>query len=816
MNDKNIANRNEFESYKIEIKRIIEEFINENKLVEAKGLIQEYESIEKNDIDLYSFKGIIEIMENNLDMAEQIFKEGLLIKDDNFDLNYNLGYLYQNKNIIDKSKIYYKRALFNIKDKNIQSLIFENLKVMGETEDLEDILRKPKFLKTSIIILTYNNFEYTRLCIESIRKYTEEGSYEIIVIDNNSTDETIEWIKNQKDLKVILNSENLGFPKGCNQGIKIAEGESILLLNNDVIVTPNWLTNLNSALWSSENVGAVGAVTNNCSYYQSIYTEYKSIEEMIEFAKDFNVSNPLKWEKRIKLVGFCMLIKKSIIKDIGLLDERFTPGNFEDDDYSIRIINEGYNLLLCNDTFIHHFGSTSFKDINNFNSILYKNSKKFEEKWGFNSSYSSFIRNDIIKYIDKRSEEDFNILEVGCACGATLLKIKNLYKNANLYGIELNENAALISKNFADIRAENIESASLSYEENYFDYIIFADVLEHLYDPWLVLKNIKRYLKDNGKIIASIPNVMHYSVIRDLINGNWTYRESGILDKTHMRFFTFNEIVDMFNRCGYFTIAHQKTTVNVSKEDKEFMNKLAEISSEEMLQQYDAYQYLIVAERLNKITNKENKEYNVNVVNRNKSDKDIEDNCSKENKCNYFIDPSCDVRGIEKIKFDNNVVIQKDCWINIAYINTEQYMIEFGEGSNIGRRSTISASNKIIFGKNVLLGPNVLISDHNHEYRDTNIPIIYQGIDSMKNCINIGDETWIGANSVIIGNVKIGKHCVIGSNSVVTKDIPDYCVAVGNPAKVIKTFDTETDTWKRVSNSRELDMILSQRYDLSN
>ena len=69
-----------------------------------------------------------------------------------------------------------------------------------------------------------------------------------------------------------LNDQNLGFPKGCNQGIDIAEGDSILLLNNDVIVTPNWLENLNSALWSSESIGAVGAVTNNCSYYQTIAT----------------------------------------------------------------------------------------------------------------------------------------------------------------------------------------------------------------------------------------------------------------------------------------------------------------------------------------------------------------------------------------------------------------------------------------------------------------------------------------------------------------------------------------------------------------
>lgn len=236
---------------------------------------------------------------------------------------------------------------------------------------------------TSIIVLTYNKLEYNKLCIESIRQYTVPDSYEIIVIDNHSTDGTVEWLQSQQDIKVILNSENAGFPVGCNQGIKAAKGNNILLLNNDTIVTPNWLTNLTKCLYSSSDIGAVGAVTNSCSNFQSIPCEYSSVEEMIRFARQVNHSNPELWEERARLVGYCMLIKTEIINEIGLFDEAFSPGNYEDDDYCLRIRKAGYRLVLCRDTFIHHFGSVSFREqANQYNSLLEVNRRKFAAKWG--------------------------------------------------------------------------------------------------------------------------------------------------------------------------------------------------------------------------------------------------------------------------------------------------------------------------------------------------------------------------------------------------------------------------------------------------
>ena len=112
--------------------------------------------------------------------------------------------------------------------------------------------------------------------------------------------------------------------------------------------------------------------------------------------------------------------------------------------------------------------------------------------------------------------------------------------------------------------------------------------------------------------------------------------------------------------------------------------------------------------------------------------------------------------------------------------------VRIGRGSEIGQRCRISIANSLEIGEKVLFSPNVYITDCDHEYRDVNVPVIDQGIVQRGQRVSIGDGSYIGINAVIVGNVKIGKHCVIGANSVVTHDIPDYSVVAGCPARVIK------------------------------
>lgn len=118
------------------------------------------------------------------------------------------------------------------------------------------------------------------------------------------------------------------------------------------------------------------------------------------------------------------------------------------------------------------------------------------------------------------------------------------------------------------------------------------------------------------------------------------------------------------------------------------------------------------------------------------------------------------------------------------------------DGVTIGHFNHIVALDYVEIGENVLTADHVFISDNNHAYQDINRPVAEQGIYSKGSTI-IGRDTWIGENTCIV-SARVGKHCVIGANSVVISDIPDYSVAVGNPAMVVKRYNAETECWEKV------------------
>jgi len=235
-------------------------------------------------------------------------------------------------------------------------------------------------MRASIIIPTFDRLDLLQACVASIREHTE-SEYEIVVVDNGSRDGTIDWCAAEK-LAFVSLPANAGFPTACNKGLRLATGDTLVLLNNDTIVTARWLDNLLAALYSSPSVGMVGPVANYCSGKQQVKYSYDSFEEFQRIAAEVNRSNPEKWTKTDRLVGFCLAFRREVMERIGLLDERFAPGHFEDDDYCLRARLENFELLICHDCLIHHEGSASFKmDAAAQRRLIERNYRLFLEKW---------------------------------------------------------------------------------------------------------------------------------------------------------------------------------------------------------------------------------------------------------------------------------------------------------------------------------------------------------------------------------------------------------------------------------------------------
>ena len=170
-------------------------------------------------------------------------------------------------------------------------------------------------------------------------------------------------------------------------------------------------------------------------------------------------------------------------------------------------------------------------------------------------SYYRSVRDEVLGYLP---DHPHTVLDVGCGEGAFGYQVKQ-GRGSEVWGIELADDPARIAAGRLDqVLCGDVAALLDQLPPAYFDAVVFNDILEHLVDPYDVLARIKRCIRPGGVVVSSIPNIRYYPTLFDLVvRKSWEYEESGILDRTHLRFFTVRSILAMYERLGYDVLRHE-------------------------------------------------------------------------------------------------------------------------------------------------------------------------------------------------------------------------------------------------------------------
>lgn len=334
---------------------------------------------------------------------------------------------------------------------------------------------------TLIVIVSYNSEFIMKECIRSIRTTLADERYKIVVVDNASTDGIAEWLKEQDDILLIQNRTNVGFAPACNQAVNATVGTEyeeydIFLLNNDTRLTENSLHNLQIGLYSADDIGAVGAISNYAGNRQQVDVLFDHVDQYLEFGKNNNVSGTAECVERVRLSGFAMLVRRNVWDKTGGFDEDFAPGYFEDDALSMEILKCGYRLMLVKNSFIYHAGSQSFSKVD-YNSLLEDHRSLFEKKYGFDIMDYAYPNEAILSCIQHGRDDKFAMLHIGCGLGAELKAARSMFRQCEAVGVEFDEALYGITKNTETV-FNTLEDLESSFEKGHFDILLLNEPMK--------------------------------------------------------------------------------------------------------------------------------------------------------------------------------------------------------------------------------------------------------------------------------------------------------------------------------------------------
>ena len=272
--------------------------------------------------------------------------------------------------------------------------------------------------KASVIIVSYNNYkDTTGPCIESICSDTPNKNIEIIVVDNNSTDETPEklreFAKKNSNLKPLLNTDNRGFAGGNNDGVAMATGEILILLNSDTIIPTGMLNRIVELMLENSDWGMLGPVTNEAGNEQKIPVQSGNVDEIIDQGLEWCRHADNDYFITDRLDFCCVALRTVDYRRLGGLDEGFGRGYYEDDDFCIRARLAGLKMVMAEEVFICHLSGKSFSKFGNayVKKLMRANKAKLKKKHGRNCRFYH-VRKQYIKLLRQYAERKKHLSDV--------------------------------------------------------------------------------------------------------------------------------------------------------------------------------------------------------------------------------------------------------------------------------------------------------------------------------------------------------------------------------------------------------------------
>jgi GT2 family glycosyltransferase len=280
----------------------------------------------------------------------------------------------------------------------------------------------------SVAVVAPDGLAFTRLAVESVLLNADDADLEVVVVDNGTTDGTREYLAAlaERDSRVLVvrNDENSGFAPAVNQALDTANGNVLVVLNNDTIVPPGWLPRLAAHLDRPE-IGLIGPTTNRCGNEAEVDAPYRTYGEMVQLSARRAVEHAgVAFDIGVATL-FCAATRRDVFERVGFLDEQFEVGLFEDDDYSERVRAAGYRVVCAEDSFVHHFGEASFGELvptGRYGELFRANKARFEEKWGL--TWQPHLRRPNAWYRDL-VERIRAVVDEELPPGATVLVVSN-------------------------------------------------------------------------------------------------------------------------------------------------------------------------------------------------------------------------------------------------------------------------------------------------------------------------------------------------------------------------------------------------------